>query len=63
VTEAIYADSATKDIKFVNPDIISKTRALEQRLNNVKREIGPLTKNTGYIDSQVSIFMGKWMPE
>ena len=59
LTEAIYADSAAKDIKFVDPEVISKVRTLEHQIEMVKRGMGPLSKDAGF-NRQAAKFAEKW---
>jgi hypothetical protein len=62
LTEALYADSATKDIKFVDPEIISQVRILENRVDKIKRGMGPLSKDTE-LNRQIASFVEKWRQE
>jgi hypothetical protein len=60
LTEAIYADSATKDIKFVDPEVISQVQTLEHRIDNIKREMSTVSNVTGS-GAQSARFVEKWV--
>ena len=57
--EAVYADSATQDLKFVNPDLISEVRALEQHIEEIKRGMSQVGA-TDEFSQEVSRFVDKW---
>ena len=59
LVEAVYADSATHDIKYINPGLVAQVRALEQRMNQIKRGMGNISRDTG-VSAQASEFVEKW---
>lgn len=60
--EAVYADSATQDLKLVNPDLISRVRALEQHIDEIKRGMGRVG-STDEVGQQAEQFIEKWSRE
>jgi hypothetical protein len=57
--EAVFADSATEDIKFVNPDLIAQVRALEQHIDQMKRGMSQIG-TTDVLSQQTARFVQKW---
>jgi hypothetical protein len=57
--EAVFADSATEDIKFVNPDLIAQVRALEQHIDQMKRGMSQIG-TTDVLSQKAAQFVRKW---
>ena len=57
--EAVFADSATQDIKFVNPDLVTQVRALEQHIDQIKYRMSQIEK-ADVLSQQVARFVQKW---
>jgi hypothetical protein len=57
--EAVYADSATQDLKLVNPDLISRVRALEHHIDEIKRGMNQVG-STDELSQQAERFVEKW---
>ena len=57
--EAVFADSATEDIKFVNPDLVAQVRALEQNIDQMKRGMSQIG-TTDVLSQQTARFVQKW---
>jgi hypothetical protein len=57
--EAVFADSATEDIKFVNPDLIAQVRALEQHIDQMKRGMSQIG-TTDVLSQKTVRFVRKW---
>ena len=55
----MYADSATHDIKYIDSDLIAQVRALEQRMDETKRGMSNVIKDTG-VSAHATKFVGKW---
>ena len=56
---ALYEDSATSEIKFVNPDVISQIRHLERHIEDVKCGINE-SGSTDAVQAQSQQFVKKW---
>jgi hypothetical protein len=59
LTEAVYADSASRDLKFISPDLIAQIRDLEGHIDQVKRGMSCITQNE-VLSQQVAQFVNKW---
>ena len=59
LVEAVYADSATHDLKFVKPDLISQVRTLEEHIDQIKRGMGQVGA-TDVLSQQAAEFVEKW---
>lgn len=57
--EAVFADSATGDIKFVNPDLIVQVRALEQHIDQMKFGMSQIG-TADVLSQQTARFVQKW---
>lgn len=57
--EAVFADSATEDIKFVNPDLIAQVRALEQHIDQMKGGMSQIG-TTDMLNQKTARFVRKW---
>jgi len=59
LVEAVYADSATHDIKYINSDLIAQVRSLEQRMDKIKCGMSNIGRDTG-VSAQATHFVEKW---
>jgi hypothetical protein len=59
IVEAVYADSATQDLKFVNPELISQVHTLERRIEGIKRGMSIVGRDT-HVVHQAAMFVEKW---
>lgn len=59
LVEAVYADSATHDIKHIDPRIIAQARALESRIDQIKRGVSNMNRDTR-VSEQAIQFVEKW---
>ena len=57
--DAVYADSATHDIKHIDPRIIAQARTVEQRIDQIKRGMSNISRDTG-VSERAFQFMTKW---
>jgi hypothetical protein len=59
LVEAVYADSATHDIKFINPTLVTQIRALEEQINQIKSGLVHGGKEDTF-SYRVARFIDKW---
>jgi len=58
LVESFFAESATKDLKFLDPTLIETIALLEQQIDKVKEGISQIPKNSCVTDAER--FLEKW---
>ena len=59
IVEAVFADSATHELKFINPDLISQVHGLERRIDGIKNGMSQVGRDTQVIH-QAAMFVDRW---
>ena len=60
LVDALYADSATLDVKLLNPELISQVRDLEERIAKIKLQMGHIGKQEETGRENATKFVKKW---